>query len=472
MQVRKFEAPSMKEAIELVKIELGPEAIILGTRDLKVRGGHGRSTPAVEVTAAISELQLSKRKLAETKMPQKMRDNFRGRPASSQKEFIDRVFEKRMASAQGPVAPEERAIASQAPRAQKGPTKTRYIDIDSQEATEPKSLNPKAAARGALASRAKATQAMHQEDKRAQGEIEVLRREIENLQKFISDMAKTPKTTTQLHPGAELGISYDLTDAYQKLVQTGLSPTTVIQMMELTQKTLAPEQLRRKHLVEAYLTREILGRIRIQEHPFQRGTHFLVGPSGQGKTSSLVKIASRIISERRETVAILTTDTRKVGAVDQLRIYSQIMNVPFGVLRSAADWEEIQIQLQGVDVILVDTGGTALKNLEELESLQQFLPRQSSAEVHYVLSATQREHESSETLRRFRALNPVDLIFTHVEESARYGGMVNLSLESDIPIVGLSLGRSIPDDYEWANRERILDLLLKISNSKPLGNRT
>ncbi|MBX9765785.1 MAG: hypothetical protein K2X47_00815, partial [Bdellovibrionales bacterium] len=230
MQVRKFEAPSMKEALELVKSELGPEAIILGARDLK-SGVRGRHSSSVEITAAISELQLNKRKLAETKLPQALKAGFRNQTATKQKEFIDKVYDRRMEAAREAIQEErdtavQRSMSQRPARSQSqqsvGPTKTRYIDIDapiaSQKAAPRAQAQPQSspiASRPQVQAQPPARTAPQTNSAQSTGEIDILKREIENLQKFISEMAKTVKPTTNLHPGAELGISYDLTDAYQ-----------------------------------------------------------------------------------------------------------------------------------------------------------------------------------------------------------------------------------------------------------------
>jgi flagellar biosynthesis protein FlhF len=269
------------------------------------------------------------------------------------------------------------------------------------------------------------------------------------------------------HPGAEFGLSYDFADSYRRLVDAGVAQDLAGEIFRRASREIDPVQAKRKASIEAWVAKWFLTNVQICETPSAGRYHVFVGPVGGGKTAQLVKTAAQLVIKERKKIAIVSSDVSKVGAIDQLKIYAQILNVPFAVIRDKSDWTWIEQQLSHVDHILVDTSGASLREIDEIQKLRSLLPQTLSTidlRVHLCLSATMKETDAMETLRRFRVANLTDLIFTGLDLCVQYGVIPTLQLKSGLPLHSFGVGSRIPEDFERATKERVLDLLYKLSS--------
>lgn len=472
MQVKKFEARTMKEALEMVKKQLGPEAIILGARDnRKSYGLVGEGS--IEVTAAISEEVLQRKKITESKMRTQDKERFQSSPAKVQKQVMERFVQKHI---------EERQ-----PRP--APTRARYIDIEDESyAQEMGSGGADPAAQERIKSAAqRAWNAMHTyADEPAQrpapqtsaparrstnenktSEIAALQTEILGLKHALAQFQKVPQGFAGTHPGAEYGLSYEFSSTFEKLVKAGISTEYAGEMLKLAQEQMPPIRYKNKALVDAWTARHLMELTQVTDPAKQNRVQIFLGPSGSGKTAAMVKLAAHATITERKKVVLLTTDSFKVGAADQLRTYAQILNVPFAILRKQSDWTYLLSQLSGYDLILCDYPGLSLKSVEEISLLRSLLPPDSVRhDTHLVLSATAKNDDLYEVGRRYRVSHFTDAIFTGLDQSNQHGSLFNFSKHFSVPLHSFGLGSRVPDDFELATKERMLDLIFKLSKIK------
>lgn len=435
MQVKKFEARTMKEALEMVKIQLGPDAIILSARDNnRSYGLVGEGS--VEITAAVSEETLQKKKFAESRLREQDLERFQRSPARQQKELIHKMVEKHVQKSQAP-----------------NPiTQRRYIDIEDETAERVRN------------STKQQVLAPVQNETR---EIQALKSEIANLRQVISQFQQMPQTFVGSHPGADFGINYDLSFVFEKLTMAGIAPEIVAEMLTQAQDTLPALKLKNRSLVEAWVARHLLDSTKISPNPTQSKIHCFVGPAGSGKTSALIKMASQMVVREGKKIALFTTDTFKVGAADQMKIYAQILNVPFSVIRTQADWANLIRYLANVDCVLVDYTGLSLKNNDEIQMLKRLLPPATlSPNIHLTLSTNVKDGDATELGRRYSILGYKDVIFTSLDESVQHGTIYNFMKRFGVPLHSFGIGPRVPEDFEFATKERLLDLILKITQLK------
>ncbi len=470
MQVRKFEARTMKDALEMVKKQLGPDAIILAAKDNSNKYGLvGESS--FEITAAVSEDTLHKKKFAESRMGTNDQQQFQNSSARTQKEIISKFVTRHTT----PIA--------------KTTTTQRYIDInDEKNAAEERIKNAvqRAFDAGAvLNERTGASQAnlvRRQEPKKANeetrqagvhsdSEINSLRLEIAGLKQLIKNIQPPAEARSQSHyPGENFGIHYDLSSQFQGLVKEGILEDLAAEMILELQSQVPVTRLKNKPLVEGYLAKKILEEIVISDGETKK-FHFFVGPSGGGKTSSIIKMASQLIVRDNKKVALLTMDTQKVGAVEQLRIYSQILNVPFAVIRGREDWREILKFINSIDYILIDTPGTNLKSNEELAIFENLIMKEiPSKAVHLVLSARNKYEDLQGVLDKFAMLNVTDAIFNHLDETVQNGNVYSFNKINKLPLFAFGIGQRIPEDFEYATKERLVDLIFHITQKNHSTN--
>jgi len=504
MQVRKFEARSMKEALDMVKNQLGPDAIILSAKDnSRAYGLAGNGS--VEITAAVAEETLRRKQFVESRMRQQEREKINRAPARVQRQFIDDMVDSYQS---------KNAV-------RKAVTSTRYIEIDDEqgpalsarpnwtETAKSMVIEPDIEANGSTEATARirsaakrAWSAMNNQmeflsqpsvggsppampetplspaavapraglaidsNAKSTAEYEKLREELVQLKSVLSNIQKVPQATGQ-HPGSDYGLPYEFASLFEKLLAAGLAPEIIGGLLQEAQKEMPLVRFKNRALVEGWVARKIMDTTPIVGDLQGTRVQVFVGPSGAGKTSALVKLASHYVVNAHKKVALLTTDTFKVGATDQLRIYSQILNVPFAIVRSVADWDYVLQQLSGYDYILCDCPGLSLRSVDEIQMLKNLMPRRGDqVSVHLVLNATAKDQDLSEMGRRYKALTFKDVIFSNLDDSVQHGGIYNFVQRFSVPLHSFGIGPRVPEDFEAATRERVVDLVFRLSKVK------
>jgi flagellar biosynthesis protein FlhF len=480
MQVKKFEAKTMKDALELVKVHLGPEAIILSAKD-NHRGFGLMGEKSVEVTAAVSDETLRKKKIAEARLREDLRARFQQIPAAKQKEFINKVFNetRELVTADGQAAQKQKI--SPDTRAQlKG---MRYIDIADEEEQQNQVEQGRERVRRAAAA-ASVGMAAFAEPKpkprkaapapevaqaqmapaQSSAEVQALQSQVRELKSLVERFQKMPQLPLSMHPGAEQGLPFELSAMYQRMTSQGVNPLLVTGMLKKAMKEIDPESIKKPSMVDAWMVRNILNSVDVSKAPKQGRYHVFMGCTGQGKTSTLVKFASNLLLKEKKTIAIISLDTIKVGAADQLKIYAQILNVPFAIVRSPEEWQVAQEKLAHVQHILVDCPGFNLHTMEEVNWLKRMIPpAEFNRQIHYVQSILARDEETFDIAGRYQMLGFHDVIFTRLDESSRQGLILNFQERFKVPLHSFGTGSRIPEDYEFATKERVVDFLFKLT---------
>jgi len=175
-----------------------------------------------------------------------------------------------------------------------------------------------------------------------------------------------------------------------------------------------------------------------------------VGPTGSGKTTTLAKLAAYSCLSKRKSVSILTADTYRIAAIEQIRMFADIVKVGLQVVFSP---EEVSAALEscaGNDVVFVDTAGRSQRNREHMEDLERMLQALKPDETHLVLSATTKDSDLLDTITRYKPLGVNRLLFTKLDETVRCGNILNIVGECALPVSYFTFGQSVPDDIELA----------------------
>jgi flagellar biosynthesis protein FlhF len=187
----------------------------------------------------------------------------------------------------------------------------------------------------------------------------------------------------------------------------------------------------------------------------------LVGPPGSGKTSALVKLAIQYGIVARKTVQVLTTDTYRIGAAEELRSYAAILGIGCQVLETTQALVEALEEYRQKDLILIDTPGLCRSEIEAYEDLTRVLGAQNQGiDTHLVLPASMRAADLRRVSEQYSIFHPRKLLFTRLDETATFGPILGRSIRMGIPVSFFSRGRRIPEDLEPATGDLLLDLIL------------
>jgi flagellar biosynthesis protein FlhF len=524
MQVKKFEAPTMQEALKTIKRELGPEAIILSTKHLK--SGFGlMSKASVEVTAAIAEKDLKKKMLAEKGLPEEVKEKIWNKKAEAQGAIYDDYFEKQLKRAgqdrveinaargrqQQPEpqrSPEQaralsaasiaasrragepihagafRAPAAPAPAAApaaQAPRERRYIDIEDDEAprgTTSARATAAAMAKPGAAAMAQNAQAASLAAGHSAEHVRNLEREMEQLRSMVAELASAgtaAPATSVSNATSRDDNDPDFTDELVKvmhdLVNAGVEKKLARQLVrqasfELSNIDKHDDQIvldKVAHgLIQDIQTGDLLETVCTRATRGQNTVLALVGPTGVGKTTTIAKIASLGILERRLRVGLINLDSYKVAAADQLATYAKIMNVPFRSVNNQEELNQAIFDFSSLDLVLIDTTGRSQKDQESLLQLRHMLASIEGLQSALLVSATTKDADLHEVVSRFKIFNPAGLVLSKLDETSVYGCLYNVQKKSALPLLYFTVGQRVPEDIEKASAERVAALVLNL----------
>jgi len=433
MQVKKYIANDMQEAVRMIKEDLGSRAVILSTR--KVRKGAGAfglfGKFVLEVTAAKDEPKTK----ANPPRPQT--------PQQQQQPQQHRGYEP---PEQHPPVHEE----PEAPRPSRGRTQPVYQGLQD-DISELKELV------GDL--RQGVRRSVNDE-----ANVGHLRYEIHELKQMVGQMV------SQSGELRKEDLHENLIALYQQLCFNGVEEKFARKLTEEVQKKVPKGELENFSYVKIYLARMFMQVLKIHSNLTKKTSKFspkiltFLGPTGVGKTTTLAKIASaEKMRNPNIKIGLLTIDTYRIAAVAQLQEYARIIKVPCKVVNEATELQGVLEEFRDMDLILIDTAGRSQRDEMQMSELRDFFHGDDEFQNLLVVSSTTKDADLVEITKRFSTLPLAGVIFTKLDESTNYGTIFNHAIRFKLPITFLTTGQNVPDDIEPASRERLIDLLLNIS---------
>ena len=270
---------------------------------------------------------------------------------------------------------------------------------------------------------------------------------------FLFNQAGGMPDFLQMHP--------ECLNLYARLVKAGISEPRVNRFMKQAgafSGEVTPQEIA-KNVLEG-----ILSHIRVCK-PFVsdnggRLVAAFIGPTGVGKTTTIAKLAAELSLKQKKRVGIISIDSYRIGAVDQLRTYSDIMGLPCLPAFSQEDLREALSRMGNRDIILVDTAGQSHLDMDRMRELGRLLASGEEIRTHLVLSATVKREDMREAAENFATLSPVSYVFTKVDETRTRGGLLDQLMDRNLPVSFVTNGQRVPEDIMNATRKRMLQLIL------------
>lgn len=204
--------------------------------------------------------------------------------------------------------------------------------------------------------------------------------------------------------------------------------------------------------------------------PAQEGPRVVlfIGPTGVGKTTTIAKVASSYSIEQKKRVALLTADTYRIAATEQLRTYANIMEVPFRIIYSGQELRDAITAFKEFDYIFVDTAGHSHQNGDQMSNTAEMLEALKDVceyQSFLVLSATTKYRDLLSIAVNYKEIADYQLIFTKLDETTTLGNLLNVKLFSEAPIAFVTCGQNVPDDIEQFNPQKTVKAILSGKNT-------
>ncbi len=187
----------------------------------------------------------------------------------------------------------------------------------------------------------------------------------------------------------------------------------------------------------------------------------LIGPTGVGKTTTVAKLAANFALKEKYRVALVTADTYRIAAVEQLKTYADLIGIPIDVVYTPQEMRSALYRHQDKQLVLIDTAGRSPSNQPQLAELEALLAVDDNIEKHLVLSATTKFTDCLEAVQRFQPSKPQKYLFTKLDEASNLGTLFNLMFHAPKTLSYITTGQNVPDDIELADPNRLTTMMLR-----------
>lgn len=411
MIIKKFTGKTEAEATEAAKKELGSTLVIMNVREVKKKGLFAFLLPKqIEVTAALEEEA----------------------PARPQYGSILRT------AADKEIRTEQQNLLA------KNSTENIEKKLDSLQTLLESQLNNR--------------QSEKEESANAKTQDVTDAEEKENK---TQDMAAAEKKEEEKNPEQDKFIRL----LYNKMLDNEMDEKYVNSILEDASKT------KKADLPFDYLLANIYQKMVLKFGksegitPSEEGPRIVlfIGPTGVGKTTTIAKLAGRYCVEEKKKVALLTADTYRIAAAEQLRTYANILETPFRIIYTPEELQAAVDDYWDCDYIFIDTAGRSHQNTDQLEKMKEMvaaLKRPESYQVFLVLSATTKYRDLQKIADCYGRIADFELIFTKLDETEAVGNLLNMKLYTDAPIAYVTCGQNVPDDMEAFNPQKTVKQIL------------
>lgn len=283
--------------------------------------------------------------------------------------------------------------------------------------------------------------------------------EVGSLKSLVLDLVRQSKKTQSAH------VPQELFDVYLELVENSVAEELAQKIVQDIRGMLSSTQLTNPHLVRTHLARALesmlptAGPIRIASKGGPT-VIALVGPTGVGKTTTIAKLAANLALVERRKVGLITIDTYRIAAVEQLKTYARILDVPLEVVVTPVQLGEAVRRMSDREVILVDTAGRSQRDTIKIKELKSFFQTIRPHEIHLVLSGTCGDAVLTDTINRFREVGIDRVIFTKLDEAIGFGVILNCLQKANAKLSYVTAGQDVPDDIQVGEPRALAGMIL------------
>ncbi|MGX8797981.1 flagellar biosynthesis protein FlhF [Fusibacter sp. JL298sf-3] len=293
-------------------------------------------------------------------------------------------------------------------------------------------------------------------------------KEIEGLREVVEKLTQKVAAISQETPSEAAGVETDV-DAVAEAAQTyidmlkgfDVQESIAKKIIEIVQRQISIDSKNKETVVSAMkvIAREYLGDIKTIDKDVHNAPNIYIflGPTGVGKTTTLAKIAAKLSLIDGKSVGLITADTYRIAAVEQLKTYSEILGLPLEVVYESGELDDALHKYRDKDYILIDTAGRSHKSKALKDDFDELVKSIGDYTVFLVMSLTTGYKEMRSMIESYHFLDDYRLLFTKLDEASSYGNILNMKVLTGKPLSYFTIGQSVPDDIEDADKEKIIN---------------
>lgn len=291
-----------------------------------------------------------------------------------------------------------------------------------------------------------------------------LREEIREMKQMINEVISQIDASQDVK-----NLPKPLQKYHQILTDNEVEDKLIKRLFKDLMKSLSQEEAADFDSVKKALEQQVLKTLKkpkpisFKRHGLHQQTIALIGPTGVGKTTTIAKLAATFSIVDKKKVALITADTYRVAAVEQLKTYGEIIGITVDVVYTPAELQEAISRHTDKDLILIDTAGRSHKNTDQMVELKSFLDVAEPSDVFLVLSATTRSKDMSEIVNSYSDIPLTKLVFTKLDETSSFGAIVNVIAKTQKFLSYVTIGQNVPDDIEVADPVKIAKMIMRES---------
>ncbi|HSV72736.1 MAG TPA: flagellar biosynthesis protein FlhF [Chthonomonadales bacterium] len=468
MNVREYEAPTLRDGLLQVREDLGPDAVILETQKLRRGGVMGLGArDAVRIVAAL-EVPMAPRSEPPVRRPLTDATTAIAPSGSPEAPPSVRAASPMRAGAPRPEHPSGAPTRPQITPSTEASVARPHPRLDRAYERAAQSEGPRAptcsgAPLAHAVARDRVAAVRNEEGGPAVARLEREIRELRDSVATVRGMVLSPTGPGGSGSSGKATAFAARGDDYDRLVGADVQPQLARELIDGMPDLGAWEDRARRHLAEQVLSDAMAARVSasgpIAVERDAAHVVALVGPVGVGKTTTIAKLAAHYALAEGRRVALLTMDTYRIAAVDQLRTYSQIIGIPLTVVSNPAEARQALAQLAGKDLVLIDTAGRSQKHAMQMAELKALVDA-TGCETHLALSASTKYADMMDQVARFSHARVDRLLFTKLDETTTYGTIFSVAAAAGLPVSYLTTGQRVPEDIEDATPPKLASLVL------------
>ncbi|HBU11504.1 MAG TPA: flagellar biosynthesis protein FlhF [Clostridiales bacterium] len=438
MKLKKYYAETMQDALKLIKDEIGPDAVIVSSKYVKTKKGFFGLFAKKQIEVVVSYEEREKNgsggKAAELRKftPMMERAQRAEDPRMPDMKRFEPLAQQQGVSV-GAAASNPYAALVDLPRKEEQPHLIRpqadnIVSLDVKETTEKLK------------------------------KIDRLDESINELKSLISNLSSRVENYSG---GTEERLSLPVRGLFSKLIASDVQRNLATELCVRTEQIVAGRDADPQEVLKS-LTLDMMGKVKpIQCTKYKRKVIMLIGPTGVGKTTTLVKLASKLLYEDKLDIGVINADVFRVAAQEHLKAYCDILNAELITIYRPEEIADALEAFNTKDIVFIDTAGKLSSSPEYQEEIGALLKMGSVDEVYLLLSASTSETVINKILDDYSFMNVHSIIITKVDETPTAGSVLYISKESGKPLSYVTTGQNVPDDIAEIIPEEIIDSILE-----------